>query len=267
MPGRRRAHGRDGHPRGDRAGSEVERARTGAEASGTHSSRRMNQLAEAMGATSYLEIGVARGTTFRDIRVPNRTGVDPRFRGPTEGLEGPGVRLEHMTSDGFFAALPADVTYDIVFIDGLHVFEQAYRDFCNAILHTHVRSVIVLDDTLPSDESSALRDRKEAYRLRRNQTGSTGRAWHGDVYKVVYAIHEFHLGLDYATVTVGGHPQTIVWRAQNRRQPRGWSFADISAMTYARLQEDGDGVLQVHAGKPHGSLALDQGLVRRIRSV
>ncbi|HET7247078.1 MAG TPA: class I SAM-dependent methyltransferase [Streptosporangiaceae bacterium] len=42
-----------------------------------------------------------------------------------------------MTSDEFFAGLPTGKTYDLIFIDGLHTFEQAYRDLCNAIVHSH----------------------------------------------------------------------------------------------------------------------------------
>lgn len=50
---------------------------------------------------------------------------------------------------------------------------------------------------------------------------------------MVFAIHDFHLGLDYRTIVGSGNPQTLVWRSNaNQRQPQLDSLEAISRMTY-----------------------------------
>ncbi len=45
-------------------------------------SKRLNRLAAALGAKSYLEIGVHTGGTFARVQVAERTAVDPAFPFP-----------------------------------------------------------------------------------------------------------------------------------------------------------------------------------------
>lgn len=181
--------------------------------------------------------------TYRDIDVANKTGVDPGLNVRASTLEGSGSRIEPVTSDEYFASLEPSVQFDLVFIDGLHLFEQTYRDFCNTILHTHERSVIVIDDTRPSDVFSALRNQSLAVKLRSSEQDPRTRglrrgrlAWHGDVFKVVFAIHDFHPGFEYVTVVGSGNPQTIVWRSRDfDRSPRFDSFEAIGRLSYFDL--------------------------------
>jgi len=87
------------------------------------------------------------------------------------------------TSDEFFSTLRPSKRYDVAFIDGLHTFEQTYRDVINTF--AHLRSgVILIDDTVPSDEYSAIPDQEASYRAR-DAAGLEGRPWHGDVWRVV----------------------------------------------------------------------------------
>jgi hypothetical protein len=195
-------------------------------------SNRLNRLAEALGARSYLEIGVETGVTFERVRVAERTGVDPAFLFDITQHTDETTILAEMTSDEFFTGLPADRQYDLIFVDGLHTFEQAYRDLCNCLLHSHQRTAILLDDTLPSDVYSALRSAEQAVAFRA-AAGVSSSAWHGDTFKVVFAIHDFHLGLDYRTIVGSGNPQTLVWRSNaGRRRPLLDSLETISRMTY-----------------------------------
>jgi hypothetical protein len=189
----------------------------------------------ALGSSSYLEVGVNRGTTFLAVSAPYRVGVDPRFLLDPSALQDRAIEFVTATSDGFFASLPPERSFDIVFLDGLHTFEQTYRDLCNSLLHAHARSVILLDDTLPSDPWSAIPDQARSLRLRQ-EAGLAGRNWHGDVYKVVAAIHSYHLGLDYRTIVGSGNPQTLVWRGrrqEGRPPPLDWD--SISRMSYFDL--------------------------------
>lgn len=203
-----------------------------------HSARRINALAARLGATSYLEIGVSRGLTFRDVRIERRTGVDPRFLLDVASVANPWTRLVAAESDAFFAAEPVGSAYDIVYIDGLHHHEQVIRDFTNAVLHTHRRSAILLDDTLPCDVYSALRDHQAAFR-HRAAAGGRSDAWHGDAYRAVLYIHDFWPGMNFRTITGSGNPQTLVWRAAGvRRTPRFGGLEAIARLDYFGLHEN-----------------------------
>ena len=133
------------------------------------------------------------------MRVAERTAVDPVFLFDIAERASEDTIFAQTTSDEFFAELPAAKQYDLIFIDGLHTFEQTYRDLCNCLLHSHWRTPILIDDTLPSDVYSSLRDPGQTQAFR-DAARSESSAWHGDTFKVVFAIHDFHLGLDYRTI-------------------------------------------------------------------
>jgi hypothetical protein len=199
------------------------------------SSRRLNFLAEKLGAKSYLEIGVHRGRTFFHTNVAMKHAVDPKFKFDPAEFENENTRFFAMTSDDYFRNHADGRKFDLVFLDGLHVFEQTFRDFCSALTLTHDRSVIVIDDTYPSDVYSACPDLAGA--SLRKEYGGTGRGWHGDVFKMVYAIHDFFPLLSYATINTGGNPQTLVWReARKGFAPLLDSLEGVSRMTWFDLQ-------------------------------
>lgn len=199
------------------------------------SARRLNRLAAALSARRYLEIGVRDGETFMAVKVEGRFGVDPHFVVPLAKVAGKGVRLIEQTSDVFFDSLPVKFQFDLVFIDGLHVFEQVVRDLQNTLLHTHRRSAILIDDTKPNDVFSTIRDMDAAFSFRK-QAGLPGLSWHGDVFKVVAYIHDFLPGLNYRTIVQNGNPQTLVWRSKSfLRKPQFGSLESISRLTYFDL--------------------------------
>jgi hypothetical protein len=203
--------------------------------------RRINLLAESLKAKSYLEIGVATGATFDDVQIAHRVAVDPEFGFNPITRQNPSTELYTQTSDEFFLSQPLERLFDIVFIDGLHVFEQVVRDFHNAIIHSHGRSVIILDDTLPSDIFSAIPNGHEAIKFRR-AAGLPGGNWHGDVYKLVFYIHDFWQGLNFRTIVDAGNPQTLVWRSNSSRKSLYGDFEKISRMTYIDFFNNADSI-------------------------
>jgi hypothetical protein len=126
---------------------------------------------------SYLEIGINDGRGLQ--RSHTRTiGVDPAFKIVAE-LDCD-LMLVKATSDDFFArenpiARFPEGVIDLSFIDGLHIFEYALRDFMNAERLSGPNSVIVLDDMLPRTVAEAARDRHTL-------------EWTGDVYKVAQVL-------------------------------------------------------------------------------
>lgn len=205
-----------------------------------HSARRINSIIHHGGHTSYLEIGVKAGKTFFAVEADRRVGVDPRFRFATGDHDRRGTAFFETTSDEYFASLSSSTWFDVIFLDGLHVFEQTYRDFCNSLSHAHATTVWVIDDTIPVDAYSAIPDQARALEERR-RTGDTSNAWHGDVYKMIFALHDFHPGFAYRTILGGGNPQTVAWRAPRAGfKPRFDSFEAISRLSFYDLRDNWD---------------------------
>jgi predicted O-methyltransferase YrrM len=71
-------------------------------------------------AKKYLEIGMGSGINFHTIECDYKVCVDPT---PTEPV------TYTLTSDDFF--IQNNETFDVVFIDGLHMSEQVYLDILN----------------------------------------------------------------------------------------------------------------------------------------
>jgi glycosyltransferase involved in cell wall biosynthesis len=136
--------------------------------------------------SSYLEIGVEYGETFKAINIPHKIGVDPDMK---LSLENTNWMLIHQTSDEFFKTYnPHDDDYysnlDIVFIDGMHQTEYLVNDLNNAIKCISKNGKIFIDDILPFSYHEQLRiPIKHVYE---KNILKYGEPWTGDVWKVVY---------------------------------------------------------------------------------
>lgn len=120
----------------------------------------IKKLIEKNNYQSYLEIGVLDNETFNNL--PNlkiKDSVDPN-----------GQAKYTMTSDEYFASHCTN-TYDIVFIDGLHLAEQVLKDIENSLSRLNKGGIIVVHDCLPNYEWEQIRE------------GISGRPWTGDVWK------------------------------------------------------------------------------------
>jgi hypothetical protein len=161
------------------------------------------------GRTRYLEIGLSRGKTLESVRFDCRHAVDP-FPRVNQRLLPKGVTIYPLRSDDFFESRTQDSeTYDVAFIDGLHTWDQTYRDVLNTFRHSP-KAILLVDDVRPSDEISAMRsfDESLAARKRGNQSSTE---WCGDVYKAILVIEEAHPNIDFATFATDGYPQTVMW--------------------------------------------------------
>jgi hypothetical protein len=85
----------------------------------------------------YLEIGCASNALFDSVASLNKVGVDPASGG-----------THRMTSDDFFA--DNKEIFDVVFIDGLHEYDQVHRDTVNALQSVKVGGYIAFHDFLPA---------------------------------------------------------------------------------------------------------------------
>jgi hypothetical protein len=201
--------------------------------------RRVNALIGQLHLTSYLEIGVLEGETFANVLARRRYGVDPVPLFDAVLLPR-GSRFAVMTSDDFFAKIRPSKRFDVAFIDGLHTVEQTYRDLINTFAHLR-RGVVLIDDTVPSDEYSAIPDQDESYRAR-EAAGLEGRPWHGDVWRVVMILERHHPELEWRTIIDDGNPQTLVWRRRDDAEVKAVTAEEMALATlpaYVEVFADG----------------------------
>ena len=85
---------------------------------------------------NYLEIGCYKDANFSKIKIKNKIGVDP--------VSGGNIK---MTSDEFFKI--NNKKFDCIFIDGLHIYEQAREDILNSIKFLSPNGIIIIHDCLP----------------------------------------------------------------------------------------------------------------------
>ncbi len=203
------------------------------------SPRRINTLAKGINASRYIEIGLRRGYTFRNIDIDTRVGVDPAPLFDVEKLP-VGVSVFAVESDTYFASLAPEVTFDLAYLDGLHTFEQTKSDLFNALRHVPIGALLI-DDTVPSDEIASMRDIDESYAQRR-KIASDDRHWMGDVWKLVVYIDRHLPQLDFRTIVGSGDIQTLVWRLQPGEpisEPSRDDNGVIKGLTYREFFSDG----------------------------
>lgn len=146
---------------------------------------------------SYLEIGVANGDIFTEIKAEYKIGVDPIS--PSELVKASVNETciyNMMTSDDFFAQIAdTDYKFDVVFVDGLHEHEQAYRDIINSLKHLSSGGVIVVHDCTPMNEVMSLPPKMYTSVDKATRDGIGRGMWMGDVWKAVVQIRSFHRDL------------------------------------------------------------------------
>ncbi|MET1078205.1 MAG: class I SAM-dependent methyltransferase [Pseudomonas sp.] len=119
----------------------------------------------------YMEIGVRNGGSLQLARG-SAVGIDPKNQ-LTVTLP-PSTLFYEMTSDDFFvAARQSDIKekVDLAFIDGMHLFEYALRDFINIERYATPWTLVMFDDICPNHPLQAARDRQTT-------------VWMGDVWKL-----------------------------------------------------------------------------------
>lgn len=199
----------------------------------------INSIANCVNASTYLEIGVSRGITFDRVEVKAKTAVDPKFKFDYITKASDNTKYYQLSSDEFFGFHAGDSLYDIIYLDGLHTFEQTLRDLLNSIHYLSPRGVIIIDDTVPSSYFASLNSQKVASDLRK-AVGELDKSWMGDVYKVVAFIHSFLSCFSYGTVKEN-HGQTILWKSHRPFSNSLFlSMLDISNMSYAGFLQHHD---------------------------
>ena len=89
-----------------------------------------------------------------------------------------------VTSDEFFEFISGhDIKYDLIFIDGLHHYEQVKKDIENSLKHLQPNGIIMMHDCNPLTYESQLVPRQSV-------------TWHGDVWKAYVEFKQTHPAFD-----------------------------------------------------------------------
>lgn len=200
---------------------------------------------DALGARTYLEIGVDQGQIFTAIEAEQKIGVDPVAQAPAVArISGDhGVWYYQMASDEFFAGVaPTRLAdgIDVAFVDGLHTWQQAYRDCLNALEYLSPGGVILVHDCLPRNASEArvAGSIEEARRL--NGPNWDGN-WTGDVWKTIVMLRAAHSDLQVDVLNTD-HGVGILRRGRNGAS-LGLDRAGVEQLRFDDLQRDAVGLL------------------------
>jgi len=148
------------------------------------------RIHETLRPARYLEIGVGSGQTLMLVRPETvAVGVDPA---PQLQCELPSnVRLVRTTSDAFFANDTLHDAFggappDLAFIDGMHLFEFALRDFINVERIASDKTRVLVHDCYPLDERTSAREQSTTF-------------WTGDVWKLIMCLRKYRPDLEVQT--------------------------------------------------------------------
>jgi hypothetical protein len=153
----------------------------------------IQQIIDKKKAVTYLEIGLANGDNFMPIKAGRKVAVDPYFtirlyanliRWLLRNPSSLAARYYQTTSDNYFSRRRSIDLFDVVFIDGLHTFEQSLKDVTHALDVLNEKGVIVLHDCNPPNDTAALPMLSWEHARDLDLPGWTG-AWCGDIWKTV----------------------------------------------------------------------------------
>ena len=140
--------------------------------------------------TDYLEIGCDNDENFSKIKIKNKIGIDP--------LKGGTLR---MTSDEFFKN--NNNFFDIIFLDGLHTYEQTIKDINNSLTFLNQNGVILIHDCLPKKIWNQIVPRMYGH-------------WNGDVWKAIVHSRTYDKADTYTCVA--DHGLGIIFKRENKKK-------------------------------------------------
>lgn len=210
----------------------------------------INKVIEKLEVENYLEIGVFKGNLFDAVRAKRKTGVDPNFLIPRKKrivnsfVSAGKIKYYEQKSDDFFKSIEEKgkrINLDVAFVDGLHTWEQAYKDVDNCLRHLNQNGVIIMHDCIPPHAAAAYPAGNYDEAMNLNLSGWSGE-WTGDVWKAVVQLRcnsqleTFVLDTDYG---IG-----VVLKAPNSKK-LNYKVEEIEAMDYDFLLQNKSHLLNI----------------------
>jgi hypothetical protein len=205
----------------------------------------IQRLIRATGAKNYLEIGVNNGACFLRLKAPYKMAVDPAFRIAAGRklkyfVKNPANVNNHyheQTSDDFFrtqCAVLEEHKPKVVFVDGLHTYEQALRDVLNSLKYLDHDGVILMHDCNPLTEVAAY-PAKSIDHAKRSLPDYEG-VWNGDVWKAIVHLRSLHADLEVFVLDCD-HGIGVVRRGIPADR-LNYSAEEIMNLSYVHLEAD-----------------------------
>ena len=205
----------------------------------------IQRLINATKAKNYLEIGVNNGKCFLRIKARHKIAVDPAFKIPV------GRKLKYFfknpwnvnnnyfekTSDDFFQherQTLASTKPEIVFVDGLHTYEQSLRDVLNSLAVLQDGGIVLMHDCNPITATAAFPASSidDAKRRLNDYKG----VWNGDVWKAIVHMRSLHPDLEVFVLDCD-HGVGVV-RRNTSTDRLTFSENDIRQLTYEDLERN-----------------------------
>jgi tetratricopeptide (TPR) repeat protein len=142
----------------------------------------LRRIHEALKPRTYLEIGVFKGQSLRLANPRTRAiGIDPAPQ--LEHPPGPRQTVHAIASDDFFVrhdiiAELGGERVELAFIDGMHLFEYALRDFINIERLAKPDSIVLVHDCYPLDRQTSSRNCETLF-------------WSGDVWRLIPLLKKY----------------------------------------------------------------------------
>src|SRR3989475_11167044 len=190
---------------------------------------------------TYLEIGVETGQSIALARPETRAiGIDPEPK-ITERLA-PDTSIHATTSDEYFAVHDVRAEFgglpmDLAFIDGMHQFEFALRDFINIEKHCTSRSTILIHDCYPLSRRTAERERRTTF-------------WSGDIWRLILILRKYRPDLSVKVIGTAPTGLGVVRRLDPGSSGLQQNYEEIVgahlAVDYSVLDADKAGSLALY---------------------
>jgi len=159
----------------------------------------INELIKKYNYKSYLEVGTQDPkSNFDKINAEYKVSVDPFPRGKVTFVG---------TSDEYFNSISDDVMFDIIFIDGLHHYDQVLIDIDNSFKHLNKNGIIVCHDCLPTH-------------IKMQEREDHGGEWTGDVWKAIAYLRMNNANYDIRVVDTDYGCGLIKWGTNDLFEPR-----------------------------------------------
>lgn len=219
----------------------------------------INVVKKRKSKVNYLEIGVQTGYCFFKIKADKKLAVDPDFiiklknkvKAYIKNFSNFNNEFFELTSDDFFAQNADYIKeiggLDVVFIDGLHLYEQVVKDIENSLTYLNKGGVILVHDCNPLNENAAVRAYTSAEVAAMNLPGYDY-IWNGDVYKAIVELRATRKDIDVLVIN-SDHGVGIITQAATdspltltETQLANLSYADLdkNRESYLNLKQPGD---------------------------
>jgi hypothetical protein len=173
----------------------------------------IQKIIDKIQAQIYVEIGVRDAAVINKVNAPFKYGIDPFFS--LSGIDSLkkifhllNFKAMDITSDSFFAEkLPARIKkegIDVIFVDGLHTYNQALTDVENSLKYLNENGFIIMHDCNPVSALSAF-PIKESFSeiedyIKKEKIEGWNWNWNGDVWKALVHLRIMHDDLQIFTI-------------------------------------------------------------------